>query len=343
MSGNLWLYDIIAEAEGGHYQPNFARQSMINWMLAIKHEIHDEYGRDIVNQFISSNETLKEEVKPIRHSPELSCIFEPLFYSFTYAQSLRSSSICIENDRVWMQPSNIIEWYYSIFNAVKSMLASYDGRITKTHSGLVRAFSDTGIRSIMPHPLNLVAIHEGTKLEYLPTLPKYPEMERISPARKFYGTKVQSCGFILSYLSGTCEWVITEKKKNHSSEMMKNFSTTDCRSKNPRKFLCSKLPHEVNFLTCAYRYRGKVNYRDGLFLTYGEELSSYQDIASHREYIEALTVSATFFFICSLSYIRARLGNSFIKIFLEDIDRNLIGKEEALENEFLYGDILENL
>jgi hypothetical protein len=67
----------------------------------------------------------------------------------------------------------------------------------------------------------------------------------------------------------------------------------------------------------AFRYRGKANYRDVIYLTYGTQA---RDV---KGYLRDLATVAQFTFICAHECVRRRVGATAMSAFEADVVTNL--------------------
>lgn len=83
----------------------------------------------------------------------------------------------------------------------------------------------------------------------------------------------QAHGAIVSYLNGTAKYKKWEAEERvRSSREFKELGVQDFRKKVAREIRDKSLDKgQVNFLVQAFRYRGKANYRDSIFLSYGDD------------------------------------------------------------------------
>lgn len=79
---------------------------------------------------------------------------------------------------------------------------------------------------------------------------------------------------------------------------------------------------------CAFRYRGKANYRDGIYLTYGQSSAT-----ETKAFLEDMAVVSKFMFISGLALAyRSPLNPEVVK-FINDIDTNLKGIDSLSDDE----------
>ena len=126
-------------------------------------------------------------------------------------------------------------------------------------------------------------------------------------------------GGIFSYLKGTAKYAQwqTEVRVRESKEF-KELGVNDFRKKVAREMRDNKLQNGmVNFLTQAFRYRGKANYRDSIYLSYGDNREDEIEV-----FIQDLENIALKFLKMASFYASRRVEKGTWKSFVEDLDRN---------------------
>lgn len=129
----------------------------------------------------------------------------------------------------------------------------------------------------------------------------------------------EAWGAACSYLSGTSEYLREkeEGKIRHSGDFkalgVNNFRTKKAQEVRDKK-LCGG---QVNFLLQALRYRGKANYRDSIYLSYGSNLT--QDIS---QLLKDLFVVGRAFFMMASTYVSRRVDSKVWKCFVGDLETN---------------------
>jgi hypothetical protein len=130
----------------------------------------------------------------------------------------------------------------------------------------------------------------------------------------------EAWGAVYSYLSGTAEyekWRMEEHIRD--SRDFKNLGVKDFRTRKAQDLRDSKLERgKVNFLTQSFRYRGKANYRDSIYLSYGEDRTE-----SIKVLVENLSYIATTFLKCACNYASERVEKGGWDSFIEDLEQNL--------------------
>lgn len=253
-----------------------------------------------------------------------------MFHSLTFTVSLASLNVRNANDP-WVFPTAIVTWYYAVYHSIRAILAAHDGREPETHRQVIRSLNEVNLR--LPHPLNMIAVRQNGET-YDASLPAHPAVPKYDLARRFVDSRPVAQGMILTYLSGTAGWNVAKVKEQLRTEC----GFADFRTKNARQARDARLPDKINFLNCAYRYRGKVNYRDSLFLCYGPD-----DYRLNSDFIDALFRVAQFCFICSIVYAVFKVGIQQVCAFLRDAETNFRGRRGMQDVEGFWCALREDL
>jgi hypothetical protein len=333
-----WLYEQIkqdTQLNSKSWNPEFSLPSTLNWMQALAHEIISEHGETSVEQFLQCRSNFAKSVKPLERKTSLAPIFGSLFHALTFDVTLISMAEA-QSCRPWTLPSAIVTWYYAVYNAFRCVVAASLGdNPPETHAGLQKSLFGSNIRPNLPHPFNMIATYEHNE-DYNILLPCYPEIVSSKLEESFTRIRSQSQGMIFSYLKGTAAWEVESRKSQIKQELkIKDFRTKQAQHDRNEK-LRKKLP-EVNFLNCAFRYRGKANYRDSIFLTYGQNDSRIGD-----SFVEALGTVAQFAFLCGLAYAERRVGKKSTRDFLIDVSHHFRGQANASPNERFCDELLHS-
>lgn len=317
-----WLSDQI-RAEDPGWDPVFARRSAFNWAKAVSFEISEEHGTSATDQFQSSNDLFSRTVETRRDSPSNAKVFGPLFHSLTFSTTLSSLSLRRAKSP-WMNAVAVVAWYYAIYNATRSMLAAMDDREHNRHRAVIKSFNE--LQERMPHPFNMVATHSSGE-NYSSSIPTYTSTTPYDLSRNFEPDRDKARGMLLQYVGGTAKHEVDEVKASLRRERgITSFLTNDAKAARDQR-----LPAKVNFLSCAYRSRGKANYRDSLFFAYGRDRSQLEE-----EFIDTLRDSSQFFVTCALAYSKRRVGESAFSEFITDARSSFRGQDSANPGELFW-------
>jgi hypothetical protein len=322
-----WLYELIKN-EKADIQPVLSANSTVNWARSLALEIENEHGATAAEQFDMCISAFAKQKKTSSASAT-AAIFEPLFSSLTYSMSVASATLPEPSPTPeWRLPGIIVSWYYAYYTAVRAMGFAAGVDVPDTHSGVGAVFG-SNLRRRMPHPLHMEARWDKDEA-FICEFPGYPDDGSPENLKgTFAGTRNEARANLRAYLRGEARRQVDVVKEDlrRRGPKFANFKTKEAReARNTR--LRDKT---VNFMDCAFRYRGKANYRDAIYLGYGS-----QPLAERDEFVTALATSARFAFVCGLGFVCHRVGKSATQDFLEDVSRNLRGANVARPAELFW-------
>ncbi len=329
-----WLYELLTIEERPDSQ--FAARSTANWARSLALEIVEQHGASPAEQFRSCKDLFEGQPKKSA-TPPSAAIFEPLFLSLTCSLTVTSAALPEKARSLdWSLPALIVWWYYTHYTAVRAMAVAAGTVPRDTHSNTIDAFGGN-LLDRMPHPLNMEARWVKNE-EFDCRLPGYPEATRGDQklTGTFSATRSEARGNLLAYLNGEAGRQVEDVKERLLNVLRKEHpGLKDFRTKAAREARDQKLQKTVvNFMDCAFRYRGKANYRDAIYLTYGS-----QPLAERDELAAALVTSAQFAVLCALAFVRRRVGAKDARNFVEDVARNLRGVGSATSEELFWKDL----
>lgn len=210
-----------------------------------------------------------------------------------------------------------VAWYYGIYDAGTAMIAAQAGGLQDTHTDTAREWYNQLIKQdnvVSPFCLKLSSLEKKTATQELNDYAYDPKVRLIDEPVNL--NQAYHCA--LAYLSGSWKWwaerVETNIKKNNKE--FKELKVSDFRTKRARVIRDSQLSRQgISFLHLAYRFRGKVNYRDALFLAYGLSTETYLG-----KFVSDLTCVLEAFLIMTGAFCCRRLGKELWQGFLRDID-----------------------
>jgi hypothetical protein len=274
-------------------------------------------GLAIITESDFSHETLRQfyhTVQRRRVNEEADALaYECLTMSLHNVSAIYSMKT-IENPYPIVR-SAIIAWYYATYYAAKSMLAASSGTDPQTHAAagkiwqseiavaqLAKPPFDLSISDIMPsHVQEVMRNLRGGNSHDLNLEPTDREM---------------ALGAVYSYLKGTAEyeqWRLEEQVKD--SPAYKQGGYNSFRSNAAKALRDAKLrPAHVNFLVQAFRYRGKANYRDAIYLSYGRDGEDRL-----RQFVTDLGTVSSAFSLMAAHYVAKRIVGNDWASFVVDI------------------------
>lgn len=289
--------------------PRFALPSTVNWMHAL--------ALLLANQpvdFSSASSFYSSVSKRVFSPREENTIFEQLLFSLhqlSALAALRTTKLKADVARV-----GIVTWYYGIYSAASAMVAAQDASIQKDHTGTANVWDSqfAAYAKVMPpfsfRVSSLVERNYKAEINNHRTVTPFDLLSKPS-------NHAEALGACYSYLSGSANWWKwkTETDLIKSSEF-KSLKVTNFRTKLARDLRDKRLAGKaVSFLHQAYRYRGKANYREALFLGYGSRVESLL-----VDYMDDLELVLRGFVAMSGAFARKRLGKSLWNEFVNDLD-----------------------
>ena len=290
----------------------FAFRGTVNWMRALA----------IVCEEKVTNETIKsfyEDIQRRKENDRLDLkVFENLLMAIHNLYSLQSINKSVQNPYDVVR-TQVVNWYYSIYYASSAMCAAKSGSVNKTHTGTSKIFQNDLVDSgLIMSPFDL-SVNTLVEKDYKKQINDLRDGNKFD-LNTLPTTIDESYGCIYSYLQGTAgyrKWQIEEDLKK--SKEFKKLYVTNFRTKAARELRDTKLEKGfVNFLTQAFRYRGKAHYRDSVFFSYGADNSNQVE-----QFLKDLEVVGMSFLKMASFYCSQRVKKKSWKSYIEDLQENL--------------------
>lgn len=211
--------------------------------------------------------------------------------------------------------SGIIAWYYSVYYASKAMIAASSGSDPQTHTETAKIFQNELVtQGLLVTPFdysiqdlrkpNVESVIQGLRAGNTYDLNTQPNNPTIAK------------GGVLSYLKGTAEYLQEELTlRVRATADFKALGVDDFRTKAARALRDARYSQaHVNFLLEAFRYRGKANYRDAIYLSYGVDRT-----ATLNQFTEDLADVSECFTIMAFHYVSKRIIRDNWNSFVEDM------------------------
>jgi hypothetical protein len=306
-----WLLDRLFDA-GDQAEPRFAFQGTVNWMRALA---------EVVNSGACDDDELKSLYRRVPRRPVNNEADTLVFQNMHMAYHNLASLKAMNNDALDKYDicrSAIVSWYYSVYFASSAMIAASSGSVQETHTATAKVWqADIVEKNLIPYPFDL----------HLSSLVTTTAEAEISAYRDNNIYDLNHCaqdtemahGALVSYVKGTHKykkWEAEERIK--TSREFKALNVENFRKKVARELRDKTLDKgQVNFLIQAFRYRGKANYRDSIFLSYGDNNEGTID-----QFVEDLNDVAFGFLRAASRYCSARVERGTWALFVEDIENN---------------------
>ena len=306
-----WLLDRLFEA-GDQVEPRFAFMGTVNWMRALA---------EVVNSGSCENDKLDKIYARVNrravNSEADTLVFENIHMAFHQLSSLNTMNNDIE-DKYDICRSAIISWYYTVYFSASAMIAASSGTLQETHSATAKVWqADIAEKKLIPYPFNLFLTSLVTKTAEAEI--KEHRGDNTFDNNDYAHDLDVAHGSIVSYLKGTHgykKWESEERIK--TSREFKALDVADFRKKVARELRDKVLDKgQVNFLIQAFRYRGKANYRDSIFLSYGDHNDEKM-----VQFIQDLHDVAVGFIKATSKYCSKRVERGTWELFVQDIEEN---------------------
>lgn len=287
--------------------PTFSLPGTLNWMRALALLVKNNgIDRASMKTLCSSVQkgTLTDQVA--------NTSFEQLLMSLHHLASLKAIGTLPK--KIDPARSAIVTWYYGIYHAASAMIASQDGSFQDNHGETANSWDrQFNGRPFVPSPFSY----------RVTTLVKKDMEAEIAGLR---GTNTfnlniepmdvnQAFGACMSYLQGSANWrreyIEDEVKRRELAKAgLNNF-----RTKAAQQIRDARLKGKsYGFVHQAFRYRGKANYREALFITYGHHVETMLD-CFHSDLFVVLEG-----FLCMAgSFCARRIGKDLWNGFHDDL------------------------
>jgi hypothetical protein len=291
--------------------PLYALPSTVNWMRAYAILIEDE------ELDFQSAKNFYKSVQPRKMSPsEENSVFEHLLLALHQLSALQAlAEVPCQADIARVAS---VAWYYGIYAAVSAMIAANDGSVQDNHTKTANTWDrQFGQNSLIPHPFDLrvTTLVKADADIQIDAIRKGPKINLVNTPT----TPSEAHQAICGYLSGTRNWWQWKTELDiRRDKAFKDLDVTDFRTKKARTLRDERLKKQcISFMHQAFRFRGKANYREALYLAHGKtvegNISTF--VPDMAKILEAFTAMAG-------AYCFKRLGKELQDSFLADLDKH---------------------
>ena len=257
------LYEL--KEKNGLSQPNsqYSTPAMYNWIksLVIIIESSDDFCHNSLSDLYKKENRLnfKDDGKLI------ALTYENILMSLNYYSALKAlASFDNLSDTLI---NGVISWYYCIYNLSKAMItANKKGFIDPNHGKVASNWThDFSLKKKIPAPFDLSVTNLAEEKELRNSYKKSAQLKNYNLFKTPEGLEQAEIGNKM-YLCGLLKY----KREDIEKSLKKNHKLNNFRTNKAKAILEEKLTKTkpFGFLNMAFRYRGKANYRDALFLTY---------------------------------------------------------------------------
>ena len=306
-----WLLDRLFDS-GDQRPPRFAVQSTLNWMRALAILVED---RGFTADDLSSHFAVVQ-----RRAPNFVAdtgVFEHLLMAQHNVAALQTFSSEPKSPYNVVR-SAIVAWYYAIYESASAMTLASSGANAEQHRGTARIWhAEIIAQGLAPGPfgLHLDTLVPSEVKAQVEELRQGSQFELVDSPQSYSDALGAACG----YISGTAEYEqrrVEEQIRN--TQEFKSLNKDNFRTKAARQIRDQKLSTGyVNFLVQAFRYRGKANYRDSIYLSYGPNYEK-----AIRQFLSDLATVGSVFLKMANGYACRRVERGSWESFLSDLEQN---------------------
>lgn len=255
---------------------------------------------------------------------QLNSVYEQLLFALNQLATLDVMSTAVNKADV--ARSGIVAWYYGIYGAASAMIAAADGSFPDTHAATARQwdrqFAVPGL--VMPPFADRIDRLGKADVEEALRGPRSRGKHSLTTRPE---TVEDAWGCIAEYLSGSAgweQWNLQQSVKEGAA--FRDLGVNDFKTKAARALRDEAFNRRsLCFLHEAFRYRGKANYRDAIYLAYGKSVPKTLD-----GFIADLRVVLAAFSGMAAAYCAARVGRDEWEWFVGDLaDRAAISISAA--------------
>lgn len=259
-----WLLNKLFDA-GNQSEPTYALLGSANWMraMAIK-------SANLADDPMAAMQFYGERAKESRCSVDVGVqALENYYKALHYLAALKS--IASSSNTYDLIRSAIISWYYALYFASRAFVLPKSSNVSDTHTKVAKQLQHSVILRgllISPFDMNAPSIVEEEFEQHVSKNYPCKSFELI-----YQPTSMDAQSALVAYLRGTARYrqEIVKQELRKTAEF-KSLQVDNFKTKKARTLRDEWLrKHHVNILVQAFRYRGKANYRDGLYLSYGED------------------------------------------------------------------------
>ena len=290
--------------------PDFALPATVNWMRGLALLVQEINHRNAESFYSSVG-------KRSASKHEVNTILEQLLFALHQCSALHALKLIPCKSDV--ARVSIVAWYYGVYAAASAMVTAEDGSFQENHTSTATAWDrQISANKLILYPFDL-RITTLVKKDADSELKTLLTTKRFNLASSPPASDDEAYGACHAYLSGSVDWWRwkTEENVKSSNKEFKNLDVSNFRKKAARELRDKHLEKKtVCFLHQAFRYRGKANYREALFLGYGSNTEATLDT-----YIEDLSLVLDSF-VCQAGIFCSRrlLGKDIWKEFLNDLE-----------------------
>jgi hypothetical protein len=299
----------LAETPNDVPDVRFALPSTIHWMRALAILV-----ADTALDYSTARAFYVKVQRRSLSAKETNSICEQLLFALHQIASLRA--IANVPNKADVARIGIVAWYYGVYGAASAMIAAADGSFPDNHAATAeqwdRRFPANGL-AMPPFGDRLSNLLDDTVKDELAPIRSRGKHSLTSPPT----TAEQAWGCCAEYVSGTADWEQWNiRERVVETREFKALDTDNFRTIAARRVRDAWYEKRgIAFLHEAFRYRGKANYRDAIYLAYGKSVPRLLEgfIADLERVLMGFSAMAA-------GYASIRIGREQWSAFIDDLE-----------------------
>lgn len=247
--------------------PAFSLPGTLNWMRALAILV-DAGGIAPASMKAHFTGTSKAALS----DQAINTVYEQLLMALHHLASIRAMGG--NGKRIDTARSAIVTWYYGIYHAASAMIAAKDGCCQENHTETANAWDrQFAVPGLVPEPFSW-------RVSTLVTKDVAAEIDKLRRGNKhglnsWPADTAEALGACMAYLKGSAEWRAEYIEEDLKRKELKALKLDNFRTRQAQELRDARLRSKgFGFVHQAFRYRGKANYREALFISYGKGIEA---------------------------------------------------------------------
>jgi hypothetical protein len=295
--------------------PQFALNSTFNWAKALAILCRSDISKESAKRFYDGKQSNSSPCDKAINSA-----FEELVFSLHELAALKA--MVEANNEATFYRSSIVAWYYAIYHGAKAMVCIQSQQSPEAHIPLANLWLDNlAKRELIMPPFNLFldSLVEKSYIEALTSKGYSPKVT----VNQVPNNREEAYAAHLSYFKGCADRdQDVAKQELRKKQNLESFRTTAAKQLRDERLGKKKL----GFLHMAYRFRGKANYRDSIYVALNSDIrqATFKQFVSDEKppFIQHLYESARAFITMAAAFCFSKIGGALRESFIKDFQEN---------------------
>lgn len=289
--------------------PRFALPSSVNWVRALKMLVEDSS----VTYLAAKNKYATVQRASLTTQAE-NTVLEHLLLSLHQVSALKE--LAASGSQADIARVASVAWYYGIYDAATAMVAAQAGNVQDNHTQTARSwdnqFAKRGL-AIYPFDFRLSTLVQKDAETELAAYRRIGRTTLVEPPLSIDQAHDYAC----AYLTGSRSWWAWKSNEGLvKTPEFRALGVTNFRTKAAQTLRDQRLSGQaISFMHLAFRYRGKANYREALFLAHGLAVKP-----TVKDFVSDMSVVLEAFLVMAGAFAERRLGKQLWSDFIDDVE-----------------------